>query len=144
MHRVVADRCWEGRAGADPTGGSRAFGAGEKNREIAAVLRVSERSVEHWRQQWRERESEGLLSKGSPGCPRLTESQVARLERTLAQGPLAHGWTDHRWTLVRVKTLIGRVFRISYTVEGTWRLRRRGLAPAAACPPRTRAEQRGS
>ncbi|MFE4601371.1 helix-turn-helix domain-containing protein [Kitasatospora indigofera] len=30
------------------------FGAGEKNREIAAALRASERSVERWRRQWRE------------------------------------------------------------------------------------------
>lgn len=30
------------------------FEGGEKNREIAAALRVSERSVERWRRQWRE------------------------------------------------------------------------------------------
>nr|WP_235032446.1 helix-turn-helix domain-containing protein [Actinacidiphila yanglinensis] len=31
------------------------FEGGQKNREIAAALRVSERSVERWRRQWRER-----------------------------------------------------------------------------------------
>ena len=30
------------------------FEAGKKNREIAASLRVPERSVERWRRQWRE------------------------------------------------------------------------------------------
>ncbi|MEU2914793.1 winged helix-turn-helix domain-containing protein [Streptomyces massasporeus] len=97
----------------------------EKNREIAAALRVSERSVERWRRAWRERGETGLLSLGSPGRPKLSELQLARLERELERGPLAHGWEDQRWTLARVKTLIGRLFHISYTVEGTWRLLKR-------------------
>ena len=76
------------------------FEAGDRNKAIAAALRVSER-------------------------PRLSGAQVARLERELERGPLAHGWADQRWTLARVKKLIGRLFRISYTVEGTWRLLKR-------------------
>ncbi|WP_417466393.1 helix-turn-helix domain-containing protein [Kitasatospora aburaviensis] len=59
------------------------FESGEKNREIASGLRVSERSVERWRQQWRERGEAGVLSKGSPGRPRLSESQIAKLELEL-------------------------------------------------------------
>nr|WP_203725049.1 winged helix-turn-helix domain-containing protein [Streptomyces sp. SID13588] len=101
------------------------FECGEKNREIAAALRVSERSVERWRRQWREHGQGGVRSKGSPGRPRLGEAQIARLERELERGPLAHGWADQRWTLARVKTLIGRMFHVSYTVEGTWRLLKR-------------------
>lgn len=101
------------------------FERGDKNREIAAALRVSERSVERWRRHWRERGEAGVLSKGSPGRPRLSEKQVAKLERELERGPLVHGWVDQRWTLARVKTLIGRLFHVSYTVEGTWRLLKR-------------------
>jgi transposase len=102
------------------------FEAGEKNREIASALRVSERSVERWRRQWREEGLAGVASKGLPGRPRLSDKQRARLERELERGPLAHGWADQRWTLARVKTMIGRLFRVSYTVEGTWRLLRPG------------------
>jgi hypothetical protein len=29
---------------------------------------------------------------------------------------------NQRWTLARIKTLIGRLFHVSYTVEGTWLL----------------------
>ncbi|MFD8825098.1 winged helix-turn-helix domain-containing protein [Streptomyces sp. NPDC059605] len=83
------------------------------------------RSVERWRRQWREHGQAGVRSKGSPGRPRLDEAQVARLEQELERGPLAHGWADQRWTLARVKTLIGRLFRVGYTVEGTWRLLKR-------------------
>ncbi|MFD3701499.1 winged helix-turn-helix domain-containing protein [Streptomyces sp. NPDC058646] len=101
------------------------FVGGEKNREIAAALRVSERSVERWRRQWREGGQAGVHSKGSPGRPRLSERQMFRLERELERGPLVHGWGDQRWTLARVKTLIGRLFHVTYTVEGTWRLLKR-------------------
>ncbi|MEU0402467.1 winged helix-turn-helix domain-containing protein [Streptomyces sp. NPDC006197] len=101
------------------------FEGAETNREIAAALRVSERSVERWRRAWRERGEAGILSKGSPGRLRLSFVQIARLERELGRGPLVHGWADQRWTLARVKTLIGRLFHVSYTVEGTWRLLKR-------------------
>ncbi|WP_455567403.1 IS630 family transposase [Streptomyces anandii] len=101
------------------------FESGQKNAEVAAPLRISVRSVERWRRAWREGGEAGILSKGSPGRPRLNEVQVARLERELERGPLAHGWTDQRWTLARIKTLIGRLFHVSYTVEGTWRLLKR-------------------
>ncbi|MET8702706.1 winged helix-turn-helix domain-containing protein [Kitasatospora sp. NPDC004723] len=101
------------------------FEGGEKNREIAAALRVSVRSVERWRRQWREGGSAGVASKGSPGRPKLSDAQIVRLERELERGPLAHGWQDQRWTLARVKTLIGRLFHVSYTVEGTWVLLKR-------------------
>jgi transposase len=101
------------------------FEAGQANARIAADLRVSVRSVERWRKAWRERREAGLVSKGSPGRPRLSGEQFARLERELARGPLAHGWPDQRWTLARVKTMIGRLFHVAYTVEGTWKLLRR-------------------
>ncbi|WP_405655602.1 winged helix-turn-helix domain-containing protein [Streptomyces sp. NBC_01386] len=101
------------------------FEGEEGNRDIAAALRVSKRSVERWRRQWREEGLAGVASKGSPGRPRLSDVQMAGLERELACGPLAHGWADQQWTLARVKTLIGRLFHVSYTVEGTWRLLKR-------------------
>jgi hypothetical protein len=48
-----------------------------------------------------------------------------------AQGPLAHGFAhDRRWTLGRVKTLIGRLCHVGYMVEGTSRLLRRHGWPA--------------
>ncbi|MEU8718704.1 hypothetical protein [Streptomyces sp. NPDC048663] len=58
-----------------------------------------------------------MLSAGSPGRPKLTTAQVNKLERELERPPLVHGWADQRWTLARVKTLIGRLFHVSHTVE---------------------------
>nr|WP_107467609.1 winged helix-turn-helix domain-containing protein [Streptomyces sp. MA5143a] len=101
------------------------FESGQKNAQIAAALWISLRSVERWRRAWREGGETGVLSKGAPGRPRLSEAQIARPEQELVRGPLAHGWADQRWTLARIKTLIGRIFHVSYTVEGTWRLLKR-------------------
>jgi hypothetical protein len=78
------------------------FEQGEWNTQIAVDLRVRLRSVERW-------------------C----KAQFARLEAELRRGSLAHGFNDQRWTLERIKTLIGRLFRIGYTVQGVWKLLRR-------------------
>jgi transposase len=89
---------------------------------VAGALRVSARSVERWRAAWRTGGAEALASKGPASYPRLSPVQFARLEQALSEGPAAHGWADQRWTLVRIKTLIGRMFHVSYTLRGTWGL----------------------
>ena len=35
-----------------------------------------------------------------------------------------HGWDDESqgWTLARIKTLIGRMFHVGYTLQGVWKL----------------------
>src|SRR5437773_1535466 len=68
-----------------------------------------------------------LMSAVEPvSAERLSARQWARLESELGKGPLAHGFAaGQRWTLGRIKTLIGRLFHVGYTVEGTWKLMRR-------------------
>jgi transposase len=57
---------------------------------------------------------------------RLSLRQWARLEAELRKGPLAHGFAaDQRWTLGRIKTLIGKLLHVDYTPEGVWKLMRR-------------------
>ncbi len=53
---------------------------------------------------------------------RRSEKQSAQLEAELAKGPAAHGWEDQRWTLSRVKTVIGRRFHLTYTIQGVRKL----------------------
>jgi transposase len=55
-------------------------------------------------------------------APRLSEVQFAQLERELAKGPVAHGWPDRRWTLSRIRTVIGRRFHKSYALRGKRKL----------------------
>ncbi|GGN99653.1 winged helix-turn-helix domain-containing protein [Microbispora bryophytorum] len=87
---------------------------------MARTLRVTERSVERWRRAWREGGTMALASKGPPSRPKLSPAQFARLEAELGRG-----FADERWTLMRIKTLIGRMFHIGYTVPGVWLLLRR-------------------
>ncbi len=80
---------------------------------IAARLRVSLRSVQRWRHDWRTAGEAGLASKGPAWLPILTDAQFVVLEHELAKGPAAHGFDDQRWTLARIKTVIGRRFHLS-------------------------------
>jgi putative transposase len=102
------------------------FARGDTIKEIAQDLRVTEGSVRRWRKAWRDGGAEALRSKGPVSREKLSPRQWARLEAELGKGPLAHGFAnDQRWTLGRIKTMIGRLFRIGYTPEGVWKLMRR-------------------
>jgi transposase len=100
------------------------FEAGEKTAGIAADLRVGVRQVEKWRKVWREGGTDALRSKGPVSVERLSPAQWTRLEAALRQGPAVHGWDDESqgWTLARIKTLIGRMFHVGYTLQGVWKL----------------------
>jgi len=102
------------------------FAREDSTAEIAAELRVTERTVRRWRQAWRDGGTAALRSRGPVSRERLSPRQWARLEAELGKGPLAHGFAhDQRWTLGRIKTLIGRLFHVGYTIEGVWKLMRR-------------------
>src|ERR1700677_3878965 len=102
------------------------FARGDSTPEIAADLRVTERTVRRWRQAWRDGGAAALRSRGPVSRKRRSPWQWARLELELGKGPLAHGFAgDQRWTLGRIKTLIGKLFHVGYTIEGVWKLLRR-------------------
>jgi putative transposase len=102
------------------------FARGDSIRQIAAELRVTERTVRRWHRAWQAGGPEALRSRGPVSRERLSPQQWARLEAELGKGPLAHGFAgDQYWTLGRIKTLIGKLFHTGYTVEGTWKLLRR-------------------
>jgi putative transposase len=102
------------------------FARGDKTGEIARDLRVTPGSVRRWRRAWQGSGAAALRSRGPVSRERLSAAQWARLEAELRKGPLAHGFAaDQRWTLGRVKTLIGKLFHVGYTIEGTGKLLRR-------------------
>jgi transposase len=103
------------------------FGQRAPAAEIAAELRVTERSVHRWRKARLAGGAPGLASKGQAARCRLSGDQLAELDRVLEAGPAAAGWGDQRWTLARIRDLIAARFKVQYTVPGTWYLlRRRG------------------
>ncbi|MET4659726.1 transposase [Streptomyces sp. PvP037] len=101
------------------------FAQGDENSVIAHDLRVSVRSVQRWRRPWSQNGPRALASKGPASLPLLSDELFAVLERELAKEPMAHGWPDQTWTLSRIKTLIGRRFHKSYTVQGVAALPKR-------------------
>ena len=101
------------------------FAQGDENAVIAHDLRVSVRSVQRWRKTWAQDGPRALASKGPASLPLLSDELFAVLEQELAKGPVAHGWPDQTWTLSRIRTLIGRRFHKSYTVQGVAALLRR-------------------
>ena len=101
------------------------FVDGRGSTEIAKELRVSVRSVQRWRRAWREAGQDAVRSRGPASRPKLSDVLFAVLEEELAKGPVAHGWPDQRWTLARIKTLIGRRFHKSMTLSGISQMLRR-------------------
>jgi transposase len=74
--------------------------------------------VRRWRRTWQRGGTAALKAKGPVSAERLRPQRWARLEAELRRGPLAHGFADdQRWTLRRIKVLIGRLFHVGYTVD---------------------------
>lgn len=96
------------------------FAQGMSPAQVARELRVTQKSAHEWHARWAEGGVPALASKGAGGLPcRLTDEQLAVLEKELARGPAAHGWDeDQRWTLARVAQVIERLFGVSYTLKG--------------------------
>jgi|SRR3954452_5164405 transposase len=111
---------------------ARMFAAGVSAPQVAAELEISTKSAYAWRRAWQAGGEHALASKGAPGPdPVLSETQVQKLIVKLEQGPAAAGWDeDQRWTLARVRTLIGRMFHLTVSIATVWEtLRRAGYTP---------------
>jgi putative transposase len=102
------------------------FARGDTISEIAHGLRVTDGSVRRWHKAWRDGGTGALRSRGPVSREKLSPQQWARLELELRKGPLARGFAhDQRWTLDRIKALIGRLFHVGCTPGGVWKLMRR-------------------
>lgn len=60
--------------------------------------------------------------------PKLSDGQLAELDKELVLGPAMHGREDRRWTLARIRVLIAWRFRIDCPCGG-------GVAAAAQAWP---------
>ena len=95
------------------------FAQARPTSEIAAQLRVSQKSVRDWRRRWTAGGTAALASAGPGGADcKLDGEQQKRLAVMLDEGPVVHGWGDARWTLARVAELIERRFGVPYTLRG--------------------------
>jgi transposase len=100
---------------------------GESPTVIARILGVHRPSLYRWRQAERSR-PDGLAAKSHPGpTPRLTDAQLAELERLLLAGATAHGWANELWTAPRVAAVIRRQFGVTYHPEHVRKILKRRL-----------------
>ena len=80
---------------------------------VARILGVRPSSLHRWRRM--ARQAGGLAARPAPGrSRRLTDLQLAQLERLLRQGATAHGFPNQLWTSARVAQLIRRHFGVAY------------------------------
>lgn len=108
------------------------FAAGQSAPQVAAELEISTKSAYAWRRAWQAGGEHALTSKGPPGPDRkLSEAQVQKLIQKLDEGPAAAGWDeDQRWTLARVRTMIGRMLHLTVSIATVWEtLHRAGYTP---------------
>jgi len=100
---------------------------GESPTVIARILGVHRPSLYRWRQADRSR-PDGLAAKPHPGpTPRLSDTQLAELERLLLQGATAHGWANELWTAPRVAEVIHRHFGVRFHPEHVRKILKRRL-----------------
>jgi transposase len=90
---------------------------GESPTTVARVLRVSQSSVFRWLELAKQGPA-GLAAKPYPPRKlRLSDAELHRLGRLLAQGARAHGWPNELWTATRVQEMIRRHFGEEFHVE---------------------------
>jgi len=83
--------------------------------EIARRLGVSRAAVGKWAQQIKHGGLRALRSHCASGRPRkLSRDQERDLVRQLKRGAQRAGFPSNRWTLPRIRKLIGRQFRVKY------------------------------
>jgi transposase len=108
------------------------FADGMSGVQVAVELEISTKSAYAWRRAWTAGGERALASKGTPGPdPVLSPELVRKLIAKLNEGPAAAGWSeDQRWTLARVRTLIGRMFHITLSISTVAEvLHRAGFSP---------------
>jgi transposase len=90
---------------------------------VARQLKVTRQSAFRWYQQWRRGGSGALKAAGRAGRkPRLTASQLGRVEAALMKGARHHGFSADLWTLPRVATVVERVTGVKYHPGHVWKV----------------------
>lgn len=93
--------------------------------DIARELDVSHQTVSDWHEKWRAGGRAALKSAGRAGRPpKVSPSDLAKVERALERGPKANGYPTDLWTLARVAEVIEEVTGVRYHRGHVWRVLR--------------------
>jgi transposase len=118
------------------------FAAGHSQAEVAHQLGVARQNVSRWHARWQAGGLNALRSAGPTGqAPRLSDAQLAAIDRALRQGAGAHGFDTDHWTLARITTLIERLTGVRYHPGHVWKLLRQRLHYRLQRPARRAVER---
>lgn len=118
------------------------FAAGKRQVDVASELGVSAQTASRWHQRFLAEGKEGLAGAGRAGrLPRLSDEQLAQVERALTKGPRANGFATEMWTLARVAEVIETVTGIRYGQTQTWTVLRERLGWSRQRPARRAVER---
>jgi transposase len=102
------------------------FAKGVSQADIGRELKVSHQSISDWHQQWLVGGKQALKRTGRPGRPRkVTDAELAKVERALEKGPKANGYPTDLWTLARVAEVIEGTTGVKYHPGHVWKVLRR-------------------
>jgi transposase len=118
------------------------FAAGVRQAEVARQLGVSAQAVSVWHARWQAGGVEALRSRGPSGpAPRLSDQQLAQVERALLEGASAHGFVGGLWTLERIGLVIERLTGVRHHPAWVWALLHHRLGWTVQRPKRRAAER---
>ncbi len=102
------------------------FAKGISQADIGRQLEVSHQTVSDWHKQWLVGGKQALKRSGEPGRPRkVTDANLAKVERALEKGPKANGYPTDLWTLGRVAEVIEKTTGVTYHPGHVWKVLRR-------------------
>lgn len=118
------------------------FDRGKRQVDVAAALGVSAQTASRWHATWVREGRAGLAGAGRAGrLPRLSDEQLAAVERTLLAGASASGYPTEMWTLDRVAEVIERATGVRYGTTQTWTILRTRLGWTRQRPARRAVER---
>jgi transposase len=99
------------------------FTKGVSQADIGRELGVSHQTVSDWHKLWLVGGKQALKRTGQPGRPRkVTDADLAKVERALEKGPRANGYPTDLWTLVRVAEVIEKTTGVTYHPGHVWKV----------------------
>lgn len=117
------------------------FAQGATQADVAHALKVSRVTAMRWHRAWVGKGKRGLeVSERLGRPPALSGRDLARVDRQLRRGAVAHGYETGLWTLQRVAEIIEETTGVQYHIGHVGRvLRRMGWSLQR---PTTRARER--
>ena len=92
------------------------FAKGVSQADIARELGVVHQTVSDWHEKWQSGGKKALRGAGRAGRPpKVTDADLAKVEKALRKGPRANGYPAELWTLARVAEVIEEVTGVNTT-----------------------------